>query len=82
MRQTASVERLRRQEHRAIPETFRFEGIPGLSREMVERLRRGAAGDARPGLAHPRRDPCGGRGRLPPTSIDASSAPSAPTDRR
>ena len=37
-RQFASVERLRRQEGRAIPEAFSFEGIPGLSREMVQRL--------------------------------------------
>jgi tRNA uridine 5-carboxymethylaminomethyl modification enzyme len=37
-REVASVERQKRQEHRAIPERFRFEGIPGLSREMVERL--------------------------------------------
>jgi tRNA uridine 5-carboxymethylaminomethyl modification enzyme len=37
-RQMASAERLRKQEHKAIPATFRYEGIPGLSREMVERL--------------------------------------------
>jgi tRNA uridine 5-carboxymethylaminomethyl modification enzyme len=37
-RQEASVERLRRQESRAIPADFRFDGIPGLSREAVERL--------------------------------------------
>jgi tRNA uridine 5-carboxymethylaminomethyl modification enzyme len=37
-RQIASAERLRKQEHRPIPATFRYEGIPGLSREMVERL--------------------------------------------
>jgi tRNA uridine 5-carboxymethylaminomethyl modification enzyme len=37
-RQEASVERLRRQESRAIPPDFRFDGIPGLSREAVERL--------------------------------------------
>lgn len=37
-RQAASVERLRRQEARAIPQDFEFKGIPGLSREMVERL--------------------------------------------
>jgi tRNA uridine 5-carboxymethylaminomethyl modification enzyme len=34
----ASVERQQRQERRAIPESLRFEGIPGLSREVVERL--------------------------------------------
>ena len=37
-RQIASVERQRRQECRGIPESFVFAGIPGLSREMVERL--------------------------------------------
>ena len=37
-RQAASVERLRKQESRGIPEHFSFAGIPGLSREMVERL--------------------------------------------
>ena len=37
-RQTAEVDRQRRQETRAIPEDFPFAGTPGLSREMVERL--------------------------------------------
>ncbi|NUR54112.1 MAG: tRNA uridine-5-carboxymethylaminomethyl(34) synthesis enzyme MnmG [Acidobacteria bacterium] len=37
-RQVTAVERLRRQEARAIPSDFEFRGIPGLSREMVERL--------------------------------------------
>jgi len=37
-RQVESVERLRRQESRLIPADFRFEGIPGLSRESVERF--------------------------------------------
>jgi tRNA uridine 5-carboxymethylaminomethyl modification enzyme len=37
-RQAAEVDRQRRQETRGIPEGFPFEGIPGLSREMVERL--------------------------------------------
>ncbi len=37
-RQTAAVERQRRQETRGIPDDFAFQGIPGLSREMVERL--------------------------------------------
>jgi tRNA uridine 5-carboxymethylaminomethyl modification enzyme len=37
-RQVASIERSRRQEHRPIPGDLRFEGIPGLSREMVQRL--------------------------------------------
>jgi tRNA uridine 5-carboxymethylaminomethyl modification enzyme len=37
-RQMASIERQRRQESRGIPPEFSFLGIPGLSREMVERL--------------------------------------------
>ena len=37
-RQEQSVERLRRQETRHIPADFVFAGIPGLSRESVERL--------------------------------------------
>jgi tRNA uridine 5-carboxymethylaminomethyl modification enzyme len=37
-RQEESVARLRRQESKLIPVDFRFEGIPGLSRECVERL--------------------------------------------
>jgi tRNA uridine 5-carboxymethylaminomethyl modification enzyme len=37
-RQTAAVERLRSQETRGIPRDFSFDQIPGLSREMVERL--------------------------------------------
>jgi tRNA uridine 5-carboxymethylaminomethyl modification enzyme len=42
-RQLASVERMRRQEQRRIPDGFPFEGIPGLSREMIQRL-----GEVRP----------------------------------
>jgi tRNA uridine 5-carboxymethylaminomethyl modification enzyme len=37
-RQEESVARLRRQESHVIPSDFRFAGIPGLSRESVERL--------------------------------------------
>jgi len=37
-RETRSVERQARQEGRAIPYAFSFDGIPGLSREMIERL--------------------------------------------
>ena len=37
-RQEAAVERQRRQEDRPIPGDFEFAGIPGLSREAVERL--------------------------------------------
>ena len=42
-RQIASVERLRRHEQRPIPDGFPFGSIPGLSREMVQRL-----GEVRP----------------------------------
>jgi tRNA uridine 5-carboxymethylaminomethyl modification enzyme len=38
--QQRSIERLRRDEARAIPETFEYAGISGLSREMVEKLAR------------------------------------------
>lgn len=37
-RQEQAVDRQRRQEGRQIPGDFGFEGIPGLSREMLERL--------------------------------------------
>ena len=37
-RQMASVDRLRRQEERSIPRAFAFHTVPGLSREMVQRL--------------------------------------------
>jgi tRNA uridine 5-carboxymethylaminomethyl modification enzyme len=37
-RQAEAVGRQRRQETRTIPDNFVFDGIPGLSREMVERL--------------------------------------------
>jgi tRNA uridine 5-carboxymethylaminomethyl modification enzyme len=37
-RQRASVERQRRHEGRPIPDAFHYPGIPGLSREMVQRL--------------------------------------------
>jgi tRNA uridine 5-carboxymethylaminomethyl modification enzyme len=37
-RQQTHVERQRRQEGRSIPESFEFAGVPGLSREMVQRL--------------------------------------------
>ena len=38
-RQRAAIERSREQESRLIPPTFRYAGMPGLSAEMVERLR-------------------------------------------
>jgi tRNA uridine 5-carboxymethylaminomethyl modification enzyme len=37
-RELADVERSRRHERRPIPDTLQFSGIPGLSREMVDRL--------------------------------------------
>jgi tRNA uridine 5-carboxymethylaminomethyl modification enzyme len=37
-REHAAVDRQRRQEMRTIPSGFAFRGIPGLSREMVDRL--------------------------------------------
>lgn len=37
-REQAAIERRRRCEERAIPDEFEFSGLPGLSREMVERL--------------------------------------------
>ena len=37
-RELSAVERRRRNESRRIPAEFRFAGVPGLSREMVERL--------------------------------------------
>jgi tRNA uridine 5-carboxymethylaminomethyl modification enzyme len=37
-RELANVERQRRHENRRIPSDFEFVGIPGLSREMVQRL--------------------------------------------
>ena len=37
-RQAATIERQRKQEGRVIPDSFEFAGIPGLSRETIERL--------------------------------------------
>jgi len=37
-RQEREIERVRRDERRRIPSDFPFEGIPGLSREVVQRL--------------------------------------------
>ena len=37
-RQQAAIERARRMEDRRIPAGFCYEGLPGLSREMAERL--------------------------------------------
>ena len=38
-RQMSEIERARRNEHRRIPSDFPFERVPGLSREVVQRLR-------------------------------------------
>jgi tRNA uridine 5-carboxymethylaminomethyl modification enzyme len=38
LRQEASIQRQSRQEGRPIPESFEYRGVPGLSREMVDRL--------------------------------------------
>ena len=37
-RQQAAIARVRRQERLPIPRDFRYQGVPGLSREIVERL--------------------------------------------
>lgn len=37
-RQEAEIQRARKDERRRIPTDFRFEGVPGLSREVVQRL--------------------------------------------
>ncbi len=42
-RQAAAVDKARRNEHRQIPPSFEYAGIPGLSNEIVERL-----GEVRP----------------------------------
>ena len=37
-RQRSEIDRARKYDRRGIPEDFRYEGLPGLSREMVQRL--------------------------------------------
>jgi tRNA uridine 5-carboxymethylaminomethyl modification enzyme len=37
-RQQSEIDRARKYDRRGIPEDFRYEGLPGLSREMVQRL--------------------------------------------
>jgi tRNA uridine 5-carboxymethylaminomethyl modification enzyme len=68
-RQTASVERLRRQHDRKIPAEFRFDGVPGLSREMVQRL------------GHVRPETLGQAGRIPGVTPAAVAVISAYIDR-
>jgi tRNA uridine 5-carboxymethylaminomethyl modification enzyme len=69
-RQAASVERMQRQEHRAIPDDFIFEAIPGLSREIVERL-----SDIRPATL-------GQAGRIPGVTPAAVAVVATYLDRR
>ncbi len=69
-RQVASVERMRKQEHRGIPEDFPFATIPGLSREVVQRL-----SDVRPATL-------GQAGRVPGVTPAAVAVVAAYLDRR
>lgn len=69
-RQAASVERMQRQEHRRIPDDFTFGTIPGLSREVVERL-----SDIRPATL-------GQAGRIPGVTPAAVAVVAAYLDRR
>ena len=69
-RQTAAVERQRRQETREIPDSFEFEGIPGLSREIVQRL-----GESRPATL-------GQASRIPGVTPAAVAIVAACLDRR
>lgn len=68
-RQLASIERMRRQHDRPIPPHFRFEGIPGLSREMIQRL-----GQVKP-------ETLGQAGRIPGVTPAAVAVISAYIDR-
>jgi len=69
-RQVASVERLRRSEQRSIPEGLEFGAIPGLSREMIQRL-----GEVRPATL-------GQAGRIPGVTPAAVAVVAAYIDRR
>ena len=69
-RQAASVERMQRQEHRRIPDDFTFETVPGLSREVVQRL-----SDIRPATL-------GQAGRIPGVTPAAVAVVAAYLDRR
>ena len=61
-RQESEIERARKDERRRIPAGFPFERVPGLSKEIVQRLSADPPGHARPRAAHPGRHP-GGRRR-------------------
>ncbi|MEO5896820.1 MAG: tRNA uridine-5-carboxymethylaminomethyl(34) synthesis enzyme MnmG, partial [Vicinamibacterales bacterium] len=69
-RQAASVERMQRQEHRRIPDDFTFSTLPGLSREVVQRL-----SDIRPATL-------GQAGRIPGVTPAAVAVVAAYLDRR
>jgi tRNA uridine 5-carboxymethylaminomethyl modification enzyme len=71
-REQEAIARLRRQESRAIPPDFIFDGIPGLSRESVERLSSVRPQPSGPALRFPGPPPAAGplgaanvRGPLP-----------------
>ncbi len=68
-RQLASIERLRRQHDRRIPAEFRFDAVPGLSREMVQRL------------SQVRPETLGQAGRIPGVTPAAVAVISAYIDR-
>ena len=61
-RQESEIERARKDERRRIPRDFPFDRVPGLSREVVQRLSQVRPGHARPRAADPRRH-AGGRRR-------------------
>jgi tRNA uridine 5-carboxymethylaminomethyl modification enzyme len=69
-REAALAARARREERRRIPEDFAYEGVPGLSREMVERLT-----DVRPATL-------GQALRIPGVTPAAIAVVSAYVDRR
>jgi tRNA uridine 5-carboxymethylaminomethyl modification enzyme len=69
-RQRREVERARREERRRIPPDFRFDGVPGLSREVVERL-----ADVRP-------ETLGQAGRVPGVTPAAVAVLAAFIERR
>ena len=71
-RQHDAIRRAARMEDARIPERLDYEAIPGLSREVRERLSRRAAAVARPGVAHRRGD--AGRGVAACRSTCAASA--------
>ena len=71
-RQQDAIERAARMERARIPAALDYAAIPGLSREVRERLTRAAAALARPGVAHRRHH--AGRGVAARRSICAAWA--------